>query len=408
MDHTLNYNANNIFSGLLQKPSLFKDRNAITPHFTPSNLPFREKQISEISFSLRSALQGKKSDNIFIYGKVGTGKTSCAKFVLQQCQDFSMQNNAPAETVYVNCRTYNSKYKVLQSVLRNFFPEDNFMGFSASFLFEKLLDYSEKNKKHLIVALDEIDKVKDLDDLVYSLTRANDELQNSSISILGISNNLMFKDRLDSRTKSALCEQEMVFPPYNAKELKQILGERILVAFQENVVDASAINLAAAIAAQESGDARTAVMLLLRAGELAEKSGSLKVTDLDIIKAKRKVEEEIIFSMISTLPMQEQLVLFSVASLSVNKKGVKRITGMGENILFSGDVYEEYVRIASSLKESVVSARWYREYISELETYGLITTTQSGKGIRGSTRLIKLAYDAEKIFETIKKELMKE
>ena len=80
---------------------------------------------------------------------------------------------------------------------------------------------------------------------------------------------------------------------------------------------------------------------------------------------------------------------------------------MDENVLFSGDVYDEYTRIASSLEETVVSARWYREYISELETYGLIVTTQSGKGIRGSTRLIRLAYDSQKIFEAIKKELMK-
>ncbi|MDD5147872.1 MAG: AAA family ATPase [Candidatus ainarchaeum sp.] len=397
----------NIFESVLQKPTIFKDRNAITPHFTPASLPFREKQISEISTVLATALQEKKSDNLFVYGKVGTGKTCTVKFVMQQFEEFSMQSNGKAETVYINCRTHNSKYKVLLSALRKFFPDENFMGFSSSFVLEKLLDYCNKQKKHLIIALDEIDKVKDLDELVYSLTRANDELSAGSVSVLGISNNVLFKERLDSRTKSALCEHEMVFPPYNAKELRQILLERMPLAFKEGAVEEAAINLASAIAARESGDARTAVMLLLRAGELAEKNNSPKISDLDIVKAKRQVEEEIIFSMISTLPLQEQLVLFSISSLSVNKKGIKRITGLEENVLFSGDVYDEYVRVASSLKESVVSARWYREFISELETYGLIVTTQSGKGIRGSTRLIKLAYDSEKIFEAMKKELFK-
>ena len=391
----------------MQKPTLFRDRNAITPHFTPANLPFREKQISEISTVLASTLQGKKANNLFVYGKVGTGKTSTVKFVTGQCEAFSLQNNANAETMYVNCRTHNSKYKVLLSTLRKLFPEENYMGFSSAFVMEKLMDYCQKNSKHMIITLDEIDKVKDLDDLVYSLTRSNDELQAGSISIIGISNNVLFKERLDSRTKSALCEQEMVFPPYNAKELRQILLERTSLAFKDGVVDEAAVNLASAIAARESGDARTAVMLLLRAGELAEKNNRLKISDLDIVNAKKQVEEEIIFLMISTLPIQEQLVLFSISSLSVNKKGIKRITGIDENVLFSGDVYDEYTRVAASLKEPVVSARWYREYISELETYGLIITTQSGKGIRGSTRLIKLAYDSEKIFEAMKKELFK-
>ncbi|HLD58013.1 MAG TPA: AAA family ATPase [archaeon] len=397
----------NIFESVLQKPTIFKDRNAITPHFTPNNLPFREKQIADISYVLGNALQGKKPDNLFIYGKVGTGKTCTAKFVLNQCESFAMQNNSPAETVYINCRTHNSKYKVLLCALRKFFPEENFMGFGSAFVLEKLMEHANQSKKNILVALDEIDKVKDLDDLVYALTRANDELSGGSISIVGISNNVLFKDRLDGRTKSALCEHEMVFPPYNAKELKQILQERTAIAFWENAVDEAALNLASAIAARESGDARTAVMLLLRAGEFAEKNNSSKITDLDIVKAKHLVEEEIILNMIATLPVQEQLVLFSIASLSTGKKGARRITGLDENVLFSGDVYDEYTRIASSLEETVVSARWYREYISELETYGLIVTTQSGKGIRGSTRLIRLAYDSQKIFEAIKKELMK-
>ncbi len=397
----------NIFESVLQKPTIFKDRNAISPHFTPSTFPFREKQISEVSQILGLALQGQKPDNLFVYGKVGTGKTCIIKFVLQQCESFSLQSNGSAETVYVNCRTHNSKYKVLLSVLRKFFLEQNFMGFGSSFVLEKLLEYCQKNNKHIIIALDEIDQVKDLDELVYSLTRANDELRNCSVSIVGISNNVLFKERLDSRTKSALCEREMIFPPYNAKELRQILLERLPIAFKESVVEEAAVNLASAIAARESGDARTAVMLLLRAGELAEKNNSVKITDLDIIRAKRQVEEEIIFNMISTLPIDEQLVLFAISSLSKDKKGARRITGLDENVLFSGDVYDEYVRIASSLKENVVSARWYREYISQLETNGLIITTQSGKGIRGSTRLIKLAYDSEKIFEAMKKELFK-
>ena len=294
----------NIFESVLSRESIFIDKNIMSPHYTPQHLPFRESQIKEITNALGNTLHGKKADNLFVYGKVGTGKTVTVKYVMQQLEEFAQQNNTLAETTYVNCRTHNSKYKVLLNALRKFHPEENFIGFSAAFVYEKLLEYANKNKKHLVLALDEVDKVKDVDELIYALSRSNDELESGSISIIGISNNLMFKDRLDPRTKSSLCEKEMVFSPYNAEELKAILGERIEEAFKPNIVEDSAINCAAAFAAQESGDARTAVMLLLRAGELADKAGIGKVSNNEVEKAKRKVEDEIIVNMIKTLPSQ--------------------------------------------------------------------------------------------------------
>ncbi len=396
----------NIFEKEFNKESVFIDRNLLSPHFTPTELPFREKQIKEISSILAPAIKEKKADNIFIYGKPGTGKTTVTRKVLNQLLEFSSSKNLKITGTYVNCRNHNKKYRVLLKIVKDFYPEENFLGFSGAFVYEKLLDYVKKGK-NLIIVLDEIDKIKDLDELVYSLSRANDEVETGSLTIIGISNNLMFKDRLDQRTKSSLCEHELIFPPYNAQELREILKQRALKAFKENVVEESAINLAAAISAQESGDARTAVMLLLRAGEIAERKELLKVTDEEVKRAKNKVEEELILNMISTLPKQEQLVLLAIACLSTENKGIKKITGnIEEGVLFSGEIYEEYTRIAKKFQEDIVSARWYREYVSELEMYGLIFSTNSGKGIRGQTRLIKLGFDAHKIKEAIEKEII--
>lgn len=292
--------------------------------------------------------------------------------------------------------------------MKDFFPEENFLGFSASFIYEKVLEFAGK-KKQLIVVLDEVDKIKDLDDLIYSLNRANDEIVNGSVSIIGISNNLVFKDRLEPRTKSSLCQHEMVFPPYNAKELSEIILQRSKKAFKENVVHESAISLSAAIAAQESGDARTALMLLLRAGEIADQRSLEHVTDQEVRRAKKKVEEEIILNMISTLPEQQQLVLLAISNLSLQKQGIKTLTGKTEEgTLFSGEVYKEYESIAKQSKNGPVSTRWYREYVSELEMYGLIFTTNSGKGFKGQSTLIKLGFDAKKIKDAIEKEIVDE
>ncbi len=395
----------NIFDKEFAKDSIFIDRNLITPHHTPKELPFRQEHISNISSLLSQTLKGQRADNLFIYGKTGTGKTSVTKHVMQQLLDFSSKRDMKVIGNYVNCRNHNSKYRVLIKIVKELYPEENFLGFSAAFVYEKMLDYARKGNQ-IVLVLDEIDKVKDLDELIYGLTRGNDEVEVGGITIIGISNNVIFKDRLDPRTKSSLCEHELVFAPYNAQELTEILTQRAGLAFKENAVDFSAINLAAAMAAQESGDARTAVMLLLRAGEIADRKGLEKVTDEEVKRAKRQVEEELIFNMVSTLPEQQQLVLYSIAKLSLEKKPMQKITGeIEKGVLFSGEIYDEYCKISKKYNETTVTARWYRQYISELEMYGLIFSAASGKGIKGQTRLIKLGYDAEKIKGLIEKEI---
>lgn len=393
----------NIFEKALQRPTVFKDKNLITPHHIPKELPFRDKQIEEIMHNLAHTLQAAKADNIFIYGVTGCGKTCVTKHVMQQLIEFAKAKNVPVDGCYINCRTHSSKYRVLIKAVQEFFPSENFMGFSAAFVHEKLVSYASEGRE-VVVVLDEIDMVKDVDDLVYELTRANDEIGKGSISVIGISNNLRFKDSLDPRTKSSLCEHELVFPPYNAEELYEILKQRAEVAFKPKAVQNSAISLSAAFAAKESGDARTAVMLLLRAGELADKKGSEKVSDDEVMKAKCRVEEELIFNMIDTMPNHQKLVLYTIAKLSMEKKPMRTLSGAErKGVLFSGEVYDEYCGVAKGFGENTVSTRWYRQYISELELYGLITTTASGKGMKGQTRFIKLGYEPKRIFECVEK-----
>jgi cell division control protein 6 len=398
----------NIFEKQMTRSTVFQNKDIISPHYVPEKLPFREKQIEDITQGLSGVINNSKPNNLFIYGKTGTGKTSTVKHVLEQLEAFVKKNNISSFSCYVNCRSHSSKYKALLKALRTFYPEKDFLGYSASFVYEKLLEFSNQKKAHLILVLDEIDKVKDIDDLVYSLSRGNDELDSGSITMIGISNNLMFKDKLDPRTKSSLCERELVFNPYNATELNQILLERCKTAFKPSVVSEPAISLASAIAAQESGDARTAVMLMQRAGEIADAEQLNLITEIQVEKAKASVEEEIILSMISTLPLQQQLVLYAIAQLTNQKKGIRKVSGeIEEGVLYSGEIFETYLELAKKFGERTITSRWYRQYINELEMYGLILVTSSGKGIKGQTRLVKLGFDAAKIKTALEKELFK-
>ncbi len=399
--------SDNIFYELLNQDSVFTDKSKISPHYAPEKLPFRDSQIKDLSLWLAPALKKAKPHNIFIYGKVGTGKTTVVKHVIDQLETFSKDQHLPLKTIYINCRNYQTKYAILFYCVQLFYPDLNFIGYSRSFIYDKFLTYVKENKLNFVVILDEIDKVKEIDDLTYTLIRSNDEIDLGSVSMIGISNNIFFKNNLDSRTKSTLCEQEAVYPPYNAEELKSILEQRVELAFKENSVTDSAINAAAAIAAKESGDARRAVMLLLRAGELSDLNKSKQVTDKEVYKAKEKVELEVMKSMVLTLPLQLQLVLFAIAQSSLKPKGILNLTGqtIDSNIIYSGEIFDKYSEICESYCEKSVSIRWFREYITELETYGFISTTISGKGVKGNTTLIKLGIDAQSIVDLLENEL---
>ncbi|PIY91634.1 cell division control protein Cdc6, partial [Candidatus Micrarchaeota archaeon CG_4_10_14_0_8_um_filter_60_7] len=74
----------------------------------------------------------------------------------------------------------------------------------------------------------------------------------------------------------------------------------------------------------------------------------------------------------------------------------------------SGEVYERYKAVAKKLGKEPRTARWYREYLGGLESAGLVTTVLSGKGVRGHTTLIKLAYEPDKVKRVIEKTLLAE
>jgi cell division control protein 6 len=388
------------FEEILAKQSIFKDASVLSPHFVPKELPFRDSQISEIMTVISPALTSRKPKNLIIYGKTGTGKTVSLKRIMEE---FIAQKKEASMT-YLNCRIYNSRYRILQKVLKGFVPELEKSGFGLPYLYEKLIETAGKNHQILIV-LDEVDMIKDLDDLVYTLSRANDELKAGGVSIIGISNKLSFKDALDPRSKSSLYESEMVFPPYTSGQLQKILSQRVESGYKKGVVENSAINLAAAITAQESGDARYALKLILKAGEIAELNEAKKVSDKDVESARRAVELDLAAETISTLPENHQIVLYAIAKLSLNGSRYSRLEGVDDSFLFSGEIYEEYENLCKKLKKRPRTLRWFKEYLNDLEMLGLITTTPSSKGIRGHTTLIKIGQNPSDVQKIVKDNL---
>ncbi|MCL9812234.1 Cdc6/Cdc18 family protein [Natranaeroarchaeum aerophilus] len=251
-------------------------------------------------------------------------------------------------------------------------------------VFFEAVDYRERV---VVIMLDEIDKLveKSGDDTLYNLSRMNSELSNSRVSIMGISNDLKFTDFLDPRVKSSLGEEEIVFPPYDANQLRDILQHRADVAFKPDALTDDVIPLCAAFAAQEHGDARRALDLLRTAGELAERDQQDRILEEHVRQAQDKIELDRVVEVVRTLPTQSKLVLFS--TILLEKNGVHNIN--------TGEVYNIYKSLCEEIDADVLTQRRVTDLISELDMLGIVNAVVVSKGRYGRTKEISLSVPIE-------------
>jgi len=249
----------------------------------------------------------------------------------------------------------------------------------------------------LILVLDEVDQAvyKISDNFLYNLIRLNSELTKTKISLVGISNDLKFLDSLDPRVKSSLSEEEIVFSPYNALQLQDILKKRCEQAFKKGVLKEGVIAKCAAYAAREHGDARRALDLLRVAGELAERERAKLVELRHIDLANEKIDKDKIIDVVQSGPKQFQLVLLAIIQLTQNKE-VKK-----PDKIFTGDIYCIYQELCEKTKTEILTQRRVSDLIAELDMLGLINAKVISKGRHGRTREIKLVIP-EKILIKIK------
>ncbi len=374
-----------IFNSLVTN-SLFKNKSVLQSNYSPETIPHRDEQINAVASILAPTLRGERVSNLFIYGKTGTGKTLSVQHVgnkiLMRLKELGQSH---LQFVYVNCKlkkVADTEYRILAELIHELGGSVPATGLPTDQVYARFVDLIDNKKQMILIVLDEIDQAvkKISDNFIYTLTRLNSELRNAQISIVGISNSLTFMDDLDPRVRSSLGEEELVFPPYNALQLQDILKERADQAFKDKVLDEGVIAKCAAYAAREHGDARRALDLLRVAGELAEREASKHITLTHIDTANQKIEKDKMLDIIESQPRQFQLVLAAIMELH---KG-------SEDGMFTGDVYNRYQDVCEKTKNEVLTQRRVSDILAEYDMLGIINTRVISKGRQGRTREIKL------------------
>ncbi len=387
---------NGYFEKFLEKEPLFNNKKSLQSSYTPEAIPHREEQIETIAGILAPALRLDRPSNLFCYGKTGTGKTLTIRYIVSNLNKLAKQKEIPLKTFYLNCklkRVADTEYRLIAQIARAFGKEVPATGLPTDEIYKIFLESIDKEKGLLILVLDEIDQLvkKAGDGILYNLTRINSELKKVQISLVGISNDLMFTNNLDPRVKSSLSEEELVFPPYNALQIQDILKQRAKIAFRKNVIADGVIEKCAAYAAREHGDARRALELLRVAGELAERKNEIKLEVKHIDLAEDKIEKDRILDIVNTQPKQFKLTLLALFKLS--EKSEK---------LSTGDAYSIYKDLCLKSGVKPLTQRRVSDIISEFDMLGLLNARIISKGRYGRTREINLAIPSSTLPELLR------
>lgn len=396
-------NLNNFFEKFLKKDTIFQNKKVLQSKYIPGEINHRDEQINQIAQILAPALKKDKPSNLFVYGKTGTGKTLVSRYVAEQMENVAKEKGIPLQIFYLNCKLKkiaDTEYRLIAELARFFGKAIPPTGLPTDEVYNIFFSALDNENKIVILILDEIDQLvkKAGDEIIYNLTRINSDLKKSQLSIIGISNDLMFANNLDPRVKSSLSEEEMVFPPYNAVQIQDILRKRAEAGFKEGSIEEGVVQKCAAYAAREHGDVRRALELLRVAGELAERKNEEKVRIENIDEAEDKIERDRLIDMVKTHPKQFQATLYPILVLGQQK----------QKEIFTGDIYELYKEICMKTNLRPLTQRRVSDIIAELDMLGIINAKVISKGRFGRTREIRINLPKsieKKILVTLEEEL---
>ena len=377
----------NIFEKILGQDSLFIDRKAFDHAFEPSNLPHRDHEVEALVRNLVDALNGHIPSNMLLYGVPGSGKTVVTRFVLGQLLDKGVEMGQPVQTYEINCRNVDTKYRVVQTIASQLARRGDtpipFTGWPTDRVLETLIYRMDRATGVHIIVLDEIDNLVSRagDDLLYNLTSLNTVLRNARCCIIGISNDLHFTQQLDPRVSSRLSQEDLVFHPYGALEIQDILNERVETGLREDVLEGGVLELCAALAAQEHGDARRALDLLRISVQKAEQRAQARVNPKHVRLAQSQLEYDQVTPVLKSLPLHQKVVLFAIILNEEN--GLRNIS--------TGEVYRTYADACMKIGVEPLTPRRISSLLNELDTLGLIMARNVSKGRGGRSKQVNSA-----------------
>lgn len=390
------------FDELLKQPSLFKDESMLDINFIPEKLPHREKELYLLSRLFLTLITNPNSTSrkILITGKTGVGKTVTVKLFGKMLVDASIKRGIFIKYVHINCRKERTSYKVLIKIIRtinNKFPK---RGYSPQDLLDIIIDLLNKKDFHLLIVLDELSYlINKGEDLIYSLTRLNDDSIEAQlrISIIGIVRDISCLSNLDASTLSTLQRNIIGFKNYSREETFDILKYRTTLCMVNNAISDDILDMITNFV-YKNGDIRFALNLIWRAVKIAENKGLRQLSAECVRLGNQDLVPFSTQDVLNYLNVQKLVFLLSIV------KGLK-IT-KEKSISFS-QVLNIYEVTCENLKITSKTSSQLWNYLQEFKRDNLITINIQSESIKGRKSIIEIPELSLDKFETIIIELLR-
>ena len=397
--------------------SVFRNKGLLDPDavIDEDRIVGRDDQLDDIITYLRPALQGNRPPNMLLYGPSGTGKSLIINAVCQQVLELANSQGYRFGVIKINCQTIKSHDRAVYRLVKNAaegagvnvgVPES---GISTDQKLDRFYEILSNNFDSVIIILDEVDllvgRQRDPNDepayskLLYQLSRASHLGQiEGHVSVAALTNDPRFMEELDGRAESSFNPQDVVFSDYDANQLQAIL-ERRRDAYQDDVLEDGIIPLSAAFAAQDHGDARKAIDLFRKAGEIADREGKDTVREEHVRGAQKEAERDRTLTQMQGLSTQKKLSLYATAIVPVYSQ-------RNLNAVPSTVAYRVYQYLTDLLDTDEKSRDSYLRYMNEAETYNFVTSEKRGRGYgSGVHKQYTFVDDPEVVAETFQADL---
>jgi cell division control protein 6 len=260
-----------MFNKTTNSKGVLRSETYLNSSYQPDEPVGRDSEVKRIAEAVRPLARRKRPENLLVHGPAGIGKTTCVKHVFDR-----LESETSARSVYINCWQYNTRSSLLTQLLIELGYPAPRKGKPVDELLSKIREWLDK-KRNVAVALDEFDQLEQRTEVIYDLQMLNEEADNR-IGIVMVSNHHPSKLKLDPRSRSRLNCQTLQFKPYTASQLREILEKRVEQAFRPGTVPDEVIKEIVDHVAENSGDCREALKILLRAGRKADQNGNSGVS----------------------------------------------------------------------------------------------------------------------------------
>jgi len=380
-----------IIESELKSPSVFREKHKLYPEYTPERLPHREMQLRELAQRFRSFLSspGKEMLRVVLAGSYGTGKTVTAKVFGSTVTSLARKKGINLKYVHINCFKARTLPQVVHSISSGLGISLPQRGLSVQELLRGLLDDMERKNLYALIALDEFDYFmvsNSMTNSLYTLVRLYDDysVEKKRISYMFIVRDPSVLELGGEASSSFFVRDIITFPPYRSAELYDILRDRAQEALYPGVVTDEGLNYISDLEGYDrggTGSARTALEILVRAGEIAdaEKRGSITIDDIRRAQVIVRPESAILQDQLESLETHELLIFLSV---------VKALKKSESSFVRMGEVEEIYRRVCENYREKARKHTQLYTYVMKMKNMGIISAKSSGKGYRGKSTLL--------------------